>query len=355
MAHNYSPNELAKLALFDRFGSVTEVQRNFTKEFDPKSRRKPNDRLIQRCHARLLETGSVLPGKRGRELGVKLIRTQSTEQRVLAAYDKSPQKSLRRGALELGLSKNTIHRILRERKLKPYKIQILQKINDEDKDRRLEFAEEQLEVMTRIDDYLDLVIFSDECIFCLDGRVNKQNCRYWSDENPHFYAEQPLHSPKLTIWCGIWSGGIIGPAVFEETVNGDNYLELLKAVLWPAVANHPRVDDIRFQQDGAPPHFARAVRNWLDDNFEERWIGRRGPTEWPPRSPDLTPCDFFLWGYLKSVVYKEKPTDLAHLRQKIEQTCRETPQEMIDRSLVEFKNRLQKCVENAGDHIEQFL
>jgi len=51
--------------------------------------------------------------------------------------------------------------------------------------------------------------------------------------------------------------------------------------------------------------------------FQDRWIGRRGHIEWPPRSPDLTSLDFFLWGYLKSKVYVTKPQDLDDLRGRI--------------------------------------
>ncbi|GFG31161.1 hypothetical protein Cfor_08628 [Coptotermes formosanus] len=50
-----------------------------------------------------------------------------------------------------------------------------------------------------------------------------------------------------------------------------------------------------FQQDGALPHFAGEVRNWLKEVFLMRWIGRSGPIEWSPRSPDLTSLDFFCW------------------------------------------------------------
>ena len=51
--------------------------------------------------------------------------------------------------------------------------------------------------------------------------------------------------------------------------------------------------DIYFQQDGAPPHYHRDVRAYLDAVFPDTWIGRRGPIEYPARSPDLTPMDFF--------------------------------------------------------------
>ena len=63
-----------------------------------------------------------------------------------------------------------------------------------------------------------------------------------------------------------------------------------------------------FQQDGAPPHWSLATRALLNTTFPGRWIGRAGATDqnmldWPPRSPDITPLDFFLWGYVKNDVY----------------------------------------------------
>lgn len=57
-----------------------------------------------------------------------------------------------------------------------------------------------------------------------------------------------------------------------------------------------------FMMDGAPAHTSRLVTDWLYEHFAQNWIGNNGPEEWPPRSPDLTPLDFFLWGYLKNVV-----------------------------------------------------
>ena len=74
---------------------------------------------------------------------------------------------------------------------------------------------------------------------------------------------------------------------------------------------------MHFQQDGAPPHYVRLVREWLDNNYSEQCIGRRGPIEWPPRSPDVTPLGFFLWGHLKSVVFKTQPDSIQQLQQKI--------------------------------------
>ncbi|GFU12264.1 hypothetical protein TNCV_4664341 [Trichonephila clavipes] len=49
----------------------------------------------------------------------------------------------------------------------------------------------------------------DEAHFWLNGYVNKQNCRIWSEANPQMYVETPLHPEKLTVWCALWAGGIL--------------------------------------------------------------------------------------------------------------------------------------------------
>jgi len=63
---------------------------------------------------------------------------------------------------------------------------------------------------------------------------------------------------------------------------------------------------IIFQQDGAPPHWSSDVRRFLDETFPNWWIGRDGPTLWPPRSPDITPLDFFSWDMLRSKCFRHQ-------------------------------------------------
>ena len=63
-----------------------------------------------------------------------------------------------------------------------------------------------------------------------------------------------------------------------------------------------RQSNVLFQQDGAPPHWRLTVRESLNNSFPQHWIGRDGPIAWPPQSPDLTPLDFFFWGYVKDTV-----------------------------------------------------
>ncbi|KDR19265.1 hypothetical protein L798_06685, partial [Zootermopsis nevadensis] len=59
------------------------------------------------------------------------------------------------------------------------------------------------------------------------------------------------------------------------------------------------VDYSETLEDGAPPHWGLQIRAYLDRAFPGRRIGRDDPVPWPPRSPDITPLDFFLWGHDK--------------------------------------------------------
>ncbi|GFT68085.1 integrase catalytic domain-containing protein [Trichonephila clavipes] len=85
---------------------------------------------------------------------------------------------------------------------------------------------------------------SDEAHFWLNGCVNKQNCRIWSEANPQVYVETPLHPEKLTVWCALWADGIMGPYFFKNdeghnvTVNGDRYRAMITNFFIPELNNH---------------------------------------------------------------------------------------------------------------------
>ena len=78
-----------------------------------------------------------------------------------------------------------------------------------------------------------------------------------------------------------------------------------------------RFERLWFMQDGAPCHRTINAKNFLKDTFGNRVIGVGHGVEWPPRSPDLTACDLFLWDYLKGLIYKTPPTVLDDLRNRI--------------------------------------
>ncbi|GFS83128.1 hypothetical protein TNCV_1287281 [Trichonephila clavipes] len=95
-----------------------------------------------------------------------------------------------------------------------------------------------------VPDFHKRILFRDEAHFWLNGYVNKQNCRIWSEANPQVYVETPLHPEKLTVWCALWAGGIIGPYFFKNdeghnvTVNGDRYRAMITNFFIPELNNH---------------------------------------------------------------------------------------------------------------------
>ncbi|GFS53578.1 DDE_3 domain-containing protein [Trichonephila clavipes] len=181
------------------------------------------------------------------------------------------------------------------------------------------------------------VLQDDEAHFWVNGYVNKQNCRIWSEANPQVYVETPLHPEKLTVCFALWAGGIIGPYFFKNdeghnvTVNGDRYRAMITNFFIPELNNHD-VQELWFQQDGATCHTARATIDLLKDTFGDRLISRFGPVNWPPRSCDLTPLDYFLWGYVKSLVYADKPQTLDHLEDNIRRVTADIRPQMLEKS-----------------------
>ena len=109
------------------------------------------------------------------------------------------------------------------------------------------------------------------------------------------------------------------------------------------------------QEDGAPPHFALIVCEFLNLNFNERWIGRGGPFEWSLCSPDLTSPDLFLWGYIKNVVFAQRPTTREDLMERTRRAsaaiCRETLLKTVDG----FERRLRLCLQANEEHFEHLL
>ncbi|GFX28264.1 uncharacterized protein TNCV_3031081 [Trichonephila clavipes] len=96
-------------------------------------------------------------------------------------------------------------------------------------------------------------------------------------------------------------------------------------------------EELWFQQDGATCHTARATIDLLKDTFGDRLISRFGPVNWPPRSCDLTPLDYFLWGYVKSLVYADKPQTLDHLEDNIRRVIADIRPQMLEKVIEKKK------------------
>ena len=108
---------------------------------------------------------------------------------------------------------------------------------------------------------------------------------------------------------------------------------MLNHFLWPRL-DQMNIENVWFQQDGATCHTSRETIALLREKFPDTLISLRGDQSYPPRSCDLTPCDFFLWGYTKSRVYQNKVRNVLELKQEIRRVLNELDGAMCDRVMV---------------------
>ncbi|GFT23506.1 uncharacterized protein TNCV_2017391 [Trichonephila clavipes] len=107
----------------------------------------------------------------------------------------------------------------------------------------------------------------------------------------------------------------------------------------PDLNNHD-VQELGFQQDGATCHTARTTIDLLKDTFGDCLISRFGPVNWLPRSCDLIPLDYFLWGYVKSWVHADKPQMLDYLEDKIRRVIADIRPQMSEKVIENWTSRL---------------
>jgi hypothetical protein len=112
----------------------------------------------------------------------------------------------------------------------------------------------------------------------------------------------------------------------------ENYVGLSKTTVHRVLK---KMSTFYFQQDGAPAHYAKS-----------KW------KQWPPRSPDLTPLDFYFLGYVKQIVYSVRIHNIQHLKQRIREAAASVTPDVLGRVCQEVEYRLDVCRATNGAHIE---
>lgn len=180
------------------------------------------------------------------------------------------------------------------------------------------------------------------------------NSVFWSKQNPYFWEQVQQHPPSLMVWAAMCAEHLIGPFFFDGSVNATAYIEMLRTNFVPALEQRRLLYSSHFQQDGAPAHTAIVTRNYLNNVFPDRWVGKFGPIAWPARSPDLTSCDNALWGMLKPKVLARKCQTTDELKNVIRAEFANVTVATLQAIHKRTFRRFQICVDQDGNQVDPY-
>lgn len=322
----------------------------------PDQERKPRTNAFQSLLERFEQTGNVAFTKHN--VLNKHTTNEENELTVLLVVQENPQISTAEIERVTDIERTSIKRILKKHKYHPYHMELHQQLYDRDYASRELFSITFLNKIWDDPNFTDNVLFSDEATFKSNGNINRHNMHYFSVENPHWVRQVDNQNKwSINVWGGIIGSHIIGPFFFEEQLTGQVYLNFLRNELPILLENLNLATRTQFwfQHDGAPPHYHRDVRNYLNNWKTNRWIGRGGKIAWPPRSPDLSPIDFFLWGHIKQEVYKEIPTTAEDMKARIRRSFDNISERTLQKVKLSFTDRLEMCLQLSGGLFEHFV
>lgn len=352
----YSNSEYADMHLVygAADGNALAARRRYSELFP--RRRLPSHQTFVSVDRRMREYG-IRPGPHS---GRPLEHAVNVEEHVLDLVDQDPSISTRRISAAVRLPQSTVWRLLRRQQLHPFHLQKVHELTPEDYPRRQQFCQWLQERHLNDPMFIRRILFTDEAMFTRAGVINSHNMHQWAVENPGARIVRGYqHQFSINIWCGIVGNYLLGPHVLPPRLNGHAYCEFLEGELPGLLQDVPLATraTMWFMHDGAPAHYSRNVRAYLNSAYPHRWIGRGGPIAWPARSPDLNPLDFYLWGRLKTLVYSSAVPNREVLQQRIEGGCEIIRGELnglcnVQRSLM---RRARVCLQVQGQHFEHAL
>jgi len=107
-----------------------------------------------------------------------------------------------------------------------------------------------------------------------------------------------------------------------------------------------------YQQDGATCHTSNTSMREIESFHQDRIISKN---LWPPRSPDLKPADFFLWGLLKGKVYKNTPRTIEQLKDATRQEIQAVNVDILGKVFQNLEKYIQVCLDVIGDQFQHRL
>lgn len=311
----------------------------------------PSPQVFSRLHQRLLDTGCLQRPKK--EVGPNI--DVHVEEDLLARVEENRQVSTRQLADATGLSRWKVSSVLKTNNFHPYHFTLVQALEPDDYEARVGFCRWLLNRDVEQYHFFRKILWTDEARFTREGVFNSHNMHIWATENPKAMRESSFqHRFSINLWAGVIGDIFVGPFVIEGNLTGEKYLDFLQHNLPQLLdqLSQQQREDLIFQHDGAPPHYTNDVRIWLTENYPT-WIGRGGTVAWPPRSPDLSPLDFFVWGYMKSEVYKTIVHNEEDLRNRITAAANKVREQLSNKvTVAAMRKRARACIRENGAQFE---
>lgn len=381
MAYQYTAHEYLNMVLCYGIaeGNGAQALREYGRRY-PNAHQPRDPRTILRAVYRVRENRPIMPIPENMNNGIR----PATEEAILNVVRQNPRLGVRTAARVLrrraghrarhNVSFVTVHKVLKRNRLRPYKFSKVQALRPGDGEKRIAYCRWLLEKAEEDAEFVHKVIFTDESTFTNNGMWNRRNAHWWSEDNPHQMQETGFQDRwKFNVWAGIIGNEILGPVFLPPRMDGPAYLDFLNGFITDYLDNLPIARQVQlwYQHDGAPPHRTIAAKARLNVLFDQKWIGfvsRRdnihnnvnGPRHWPPRSPDLTPLDFFLWGYLKDRVFDRPSMNAENMRQKIVEVFDELKRRSAREGILELVHRktlrrARICTQTGGRQFEPYL
>lgn len=314
---------------------------------------KVGERFVYRTIQRYTTTGDVVD--RSRPGRPRSVRVKKTIEAVRSRINRNALRKQKLISREMKISTRTVSRILRDDLgMRAYKRCTSHLLTEKLKAIRHERSKKLLRLYGK--NRYKNILFTDEKIFTIEEKFNKQNDRVYArtsyeakDKVPR--VQRGHHPTSVMVWWGVSYHGVT-PIHFCETgvkTSAKVYQEgVLEKVVKPLSDDLFDGIDWVFQQDSAPAHKAKTTQAWLQNNVP-CFIAHQ---DWPSGSPDLNPLDYGLWNILEEKACKKRHRNLDALKRSILKAADEIPIETIRTYIDDFPKRLKLCIDNKGGHFE---
>ncbi|KAJ8960141.1 hypothetical protein NQ318_003860 [Aromia moschata] len=187
---------LMMIGVGDRMRTQQEVCRLFH-EMHP-DREPVSQSTVSRIERKYRELGHVRDAPRQGRPKIN----ENVQQDVILSALENPHCTVRQVSRDLNIGKSSVSNIFKKVKYHPYRVRLIHELAEDDFDRRTEFCEYMMDHNNQNNGFIANILFSDEATFFLNGHVNRQNTRYWSQENPHWMQEyHTQHPQKVNVWA----------------------------------------------------------------------------------------------------------------------------------------------------------